>query len=98
MNALFEAAKRGNVKALKKALKDPNIDPNAINERTGHSPLHTAIIWQNKVCTNILVNDKRIDEYLLDKNNRRPIDLATEFFIGLNIEPSKWRVKRSLSP
>jgi len=42
MNALFEAAKRGDVVALKRALKDPNIDPNFQDTKTGMTALHTA--------------------------------------------------------
>jgi len=75
MNALFEAAKRGDVKALKKALNDPNIDPNAQDERTGITALHTAAAWNNTSCVREMLVDKRTNHAMLDYANRRAIDL-----------------------
>ena len=73
MNALFEAAKRGDVKALKRALKDPNIDPNAQDERTGFTALHVAVVWQNKVCLYELLDIANLN--LRDNFGRRPFDV-----------------------
>jgi len=79
MNALFEAAKRGDVTALKKALNDPNIDPNAQDERTGFTALHVAVVWQNKVCLYELLNIANVN--LRDNFGRRPFDLSRSIYL-----------------
>jgi len=76
MNALFEAAKRGDVVALKRALKDPNIDPNFQDTKTGMTALHTATVWRNIACAYELIKNNRINLHLRDFAGRRPVEFA----------------------
>jgi len=85
MNALFEAAKRGDVVGLKKALKDPDIDPNYQITKTGFTALHTSIAWGNYHCTRLLILNPDANLTIRDKNGRNFRILARE----LN-ENSRW--------
>jgi len=77
MNALMKAARDGDLKALKKALKDPKINPNFQDDKTGMTALHTAVVWRNNACTQELLNDNRVKSDQMDFGGRRPIDLAS---------------------
>ncbi len=76
MNALFEAAKRGDVNALKSLLKDCDADPNYRDPQTGFTALHTTTVWQNTSCAYELLADGRVDPHQRDFAGRRAIDLA----------------------
>lgn len=75
MNALMKAARDGDLNALREALKDPNIDPNAQDEITGLTALHIAAAWRNTACTHALLSHKKIQSTIKDNFGRRPIDI-----------------------
>jgi len=92
MNALFEAAKRGDITALRKALKDPNIDPNVQDERTGFTALHTAIAWNNYYCAFALTENAKTMLNIEDQLGRTPNEIDV-LFGGLARKKSVYQLK-----
>ena len=86
MNMLMKAARDGDLKALKRALNDPQIDPNAKNEKTGLTALHIATIWNNKSCLHLLLNNSQVNDAELDNAGRKARDIALE---GSNLDSVK---------
>lgn len=86
MNALMKASRVGDLKALRAALKDPKIDPNLQDNKTGMTALHTATIWQNSACVRELLLDGRINPHTRDLTERRAIDLTLGMQLNSLIE------------
>lgn len=78
MNALFQAAKRGDVSQLRSLAKK---DPTQINQPDKHSKftaLHVAVANKNEAMIYVLLTETKADPQLRDTKDRRAIDIAME--------------------
>jgi len=84
MSTLMNAARRGDIKALKTLTSDKSININQQEERTGFTVLHAATAWGNTAIVHWLLSEMKIDTSIRDNSGRRAIDIARE----VNLERS----------
>ncbi|MCH2038104.1 MAG: ankyrin repeat domain-containing protein [Rickettsiales bacterium] len=78
MSQMIEAARHGNIGAIRRIARN---DPNAVNkpERfTGSTPLHIAVANKNEATSYVLLTETKADPTLKDAKGRRPLDIALE--------------------
>lgn len=78
MNTLVDAARRGDIKALKTLTSDKSININQQEERTGFTALHAATAWGNTAIVHWLLSEAKIDPNIRDSIGRRAVDIASE--------------------
>jgi len=78
MTQIIEAARHGNIGALRRFARN---DPESVNRAdrvTGSTPLHIAVANKNEATSYVLLTETKADPALKDAKGRRPIDIAME--------------------